>query len=410
MRSRVSQAQVTPELRRPSTMMAVISLAAVAVMLAALAAHYLAGPPEARLIDLAVYRNAAIALLHGTDIYATPASSLPFTYPPFAALLAIPLALVPLSVAQVLWTATKLACLVWIVFVLSRPLLARLGGWWPAALAALVAACAATVPVRSDVAFGQVNLILMGVIVTDLLVAPQRRTRGAMVGLAGAIKLTPMLFVPYLWLSGSRRAAATAMAACTAGVVIGFIVDPDGSAHYWTGGLLETTRLGNVTDTDNQSLRAVLARAPLSEPWLTLAWAAAALSIGAILMGGAVAASRRGDQASGVVLTGLLTALLSPVAWTHHLVWVLGLMAILISGDGRRVGAALGLWVLVVSELPWLAEARIAAGDGPPQLWRLLQAAIPLTIVALAVTCRPLRQPPHESSARALPQGHGKSI
>ena len=381
--------------------MVVISLVVGTGVLAAFTAHYLAGPPEARLIDLTVYRDAAIALLHGREIYAAASgSSLPFTYPPFAALMALPLALVPLSVAQILWTAAKLASLVWLVFVLGRPLLARFGSWWPALLAALVAACALTLPVRSDVAFGQVNLILMAAIVTDLLVAPQRRTRGIIVGLAGAIKLTPMLFVVYLWFSGSRRAATTAMATFTACVVLGFVVDPDGSTHYWAGGLLETTRLSNVTDTDNQSLRAVLDRAQLPEPWLTLAWAAVALSIGAALMGLAVAESRRGDQASGVVLTGLLTALLSPVAWTHHFVWTVGLVVILLSSRGRRVVAALGLWVLLSTELPWLAEARVAVGDGPTQIWLLLQSAFPLAIVALAVTCRPLREPPHEMSAR----------
>jgi alpha-1,2-mannosyltransferase len=52
-------------------------------------------------------------------------------------------------------------------------------------------------PVRSTIGFGQVNLILMGLVALDCLLPRTRWPRDLLVGLAAAIKLTPAVFVVF---------------------------------------------------------------------------------------------------------------------------------------------------------------------------------------------------------------------
>jgi alpha-1,2-mannosyltransferase len=85
--------------------------------------------------DFLVYQQGAQSLLHGGSLYDHATSShLLFTYPPFAAILFVPLVLAPFRVAYALWIAGELAALVWVVHVAFRPLLDRFGGWRPLAL------------------------------------------------------------------------------------------------------------------------------------------------------------------------------------------------------------------------------------------------------------------------------------
>src|SRR5512135_1886482 len=74
------------------------------------------------MIDLAVYQAGGSAVLHGHPLYdvAAPGTGLPFTYPPVAGVLAVPLSLLPRVPAQLLWTAANLAALVALLAVAVR--------------------------------------------------------------------------------------------------------------------------------------------------------------------------------------------------------------------------------------------------------------------------------------------------
>ena len=61
------------------------------------------------MVDLDVYRQAGRVLLDGGNFYQLP-GPLPFLYPPFAALLAVPLAVLPAALVQIGWTVAGALC------------------------------------------------------------------------------------------------------------------------------------------------------------------------------------------------------------------------------------------------------------------------------------------------------------
>ncbi|HEX5291080.1 MAG TPA: glycosyltransferase family 87 protein, partial [Streptosporangiaceae bacterium] len=187
---------------------AVILLAALA-WIAALAAiwplvrGYLTSVPDQRMVDLGVYRTSGLSVLQGQPLYTVltpPPQLLPFTYPPAAALFAVPLALLPWSAAQLAWVPfvyVPLAVIIWFAF---APLLRRVSPvpLRAAAFAVVFAAGAYLFPMRDEIRFGQVDTVLLALAVADCAARSPRWPRGVLVGLATAIKLVPGVFIVYL--------------------------------------------------------------------------------------------------------------------------------------------------------------------------------------------------------------------
>ena len=132
---------------------------------------------------------------------------MPFTYPPLAAILFVGLDVLPLTVAEVVMNLASVAGLTATALVVSW----RLFGWnQRALLTGLVVSAGAMVfePVRSTIGFGQVNLILMGLVALDCLLPKTRWPRGLLLGLAIAIKLTPAVFVLFFLVIAATRAGS----------------------------------------------------------------------------------------------------------------------------------------------------------------------------------------------------------
>ena len=303
---------------------------------------------ERGFIDLEVYRFGGSAVLHGQSLYAgpDPATGLPFTYPPFAALLLAPVAAVPAWVAASVWTAASVAALA-VLLHLVLDATGRAVGL--PLLAGLTAAALLLEPVWQSLSFGQVNLFLAVAVALDLL-RPDRRWSGVLLGVAAGVKLTPLLPVALLVLVGRRGAAGRAVAAFGATVLLAGLARPGDSLDYWTDVLWDPSRIGGVAFSSNQSVQGVLARVLGHEP-PTLLWAAVAgLAAGVVLL---VAAAwwRRGDRALGLVLTVLAMLLASPISWSHHWVWAAPAAVVLWRRAGRRAAAA---WsALFVSGCIW---------------------------------------------------------
>jgi alpha-1,2-mannosyltransferase len=333
-------------LRRAALPVAVVLLVAQVVVLAIW--------PDAHLlmIDLQVYRAGGEAVLHGSPLYdGGVLLDLPFVYPPFAALLFVPLTVLPLPVLKFLWTVVGVA----LVVVVVRRSAATVGReLTPAVTTLLVAVLLVLDPIRTTFYLGQINVVLLAVVLADLTGRPERRLRGVGVGVAAALKLTPLLFVVYLLLTGRRRAAATAVATFAAAVGFGFLLDPADSAVYWLDGTFAAAdRISPVAATSNHSLAGLLARAG-APGWVGLA-AAGALAVAGLVV--AVRAHRRGQELLALTLCGLIAAAAAPFAWSHHFVWFGPLVVLLAhhaaAGD-RRAGAA--LVAVVVVTVAWITR------------------------------------------------------
>ena len=64
-------------------------------------------------------------------------------------------------------------------------------------------------PLRANLEFGQINVVLMTLVIADCVPRRTYWPRGALLGVAVALKLTPAVFLLYFLLRRDRRAAVT---------------------------------------------------------------------------------------------------------------------------------------------------------------------------------------------------------
>ncbi|MFG2039412.1 glycosyltransferase 87 family protein [Dactylosporangium sp. NPDC048998] len=287
--------------------------------------------------DLHVYRGAIRHWLDGGDLYSYrqpgPMRDYGFTYPPFAALLLAPLALLPFPAALAVLAAASVAgtaALLWVRFRRALPVLTGL------------VLLAAVEPWRDTLSFGQINLVLLALVGLDLLVLRS----GALVGVAAAAKLTPALFIAYLIIARRYREAAVAAGAALAATGLAWLVAPGASRRYWGGLIWHVSRVGEVGEPSDQSLAGALHRLHAPEA----VWPLLAL---AVVLYWTIRV-QSSDDWTGLALTGVAMCLISPFAWVHHLVWELP--AVLVLLDRRRWIAVAVLAVLAL-RLVWLVPA-----------------------------------------------------
>lgn len=324
-----------------------------------------------RYFDLRVYRGAGWRIAHHQALYTEPIlRRLGFTYPPIAAILFVPLALFPLPLDEHIMVAIDVIALVfalrWTVSLACRvwPRVARTVGeprtaW---AVAAFAAGAALWIePVTVTLGYGQVDLVIVALVVFDIARSDQAKTKGAAIGVAAGLKLTPLLFLPYLLFSGRRRAAVVGSAVFAATMGVGFVVDGHDAAQYWGGMFIQSSRVGPPADPGNQSLRAALSRlAGTMHPGAMTVLVVMLVTLAALVM--AVRASRRGNEPSGYALCAIATLLASPVTWSHH--WTLALPGILLLAllayERRSPTLALGALALLAVGYGYLPQ-RIAS-------------------------------------------------
>lgn len=301
--------------------------------------------------DLRVYYGTVHTWLHhGGRIYdyQVPGTTYGFTYPPFAAVSMAPMGYVGLGTAIVGALVLNLAALALVLRILAGPGWRRYGwfGW------ALVACGLALFePLRDTFSFGQVNLLLLALVLGDswLLSTGRGRWAGVGIGLAAAVKLTPALFIGLLLVAGRRKAAAVAAAVALGATGLAALVVPDASRFYWTQAMWDTTRVGRLDYVSNQSLQGVLAR--LGEPGRPL-WATVVLIVLCVWAVRARRAVVAQDWTAAFALTGLTACLISPITWVHHLVWLLPSFAVLVRAGHPRIAGA--LYAVMCTSVVWL--------------------------------------------------------
>ncbi len=369
----ISAAPAAPITRRfASLLQAAAPVLLIASVAARLAWTYLA-PNGANFVDLHVYLGGAAAIDHPGTLYSyvyaeqTPDFPLPFTYPPFAAVVFYPLQLLPFGLVAFLWQVATMAALYGAVRV-SQRLMGVAFGPNGRRLAMLWTAITIWIePLRSTFDYGQVNVLLM-LPVLWAVYTTRWWLSGLLVGVAAGIKLTPAISGVYL--VGVRRwgAAVFSVVVFLATVGASVFVVGDQARYYFTDLLGDARRVGPIATSFNQSWRGGISRilgldAGFSPLVLT---AIAVTAVLAILAWRALDSSDRLGKLLVVELFGLL---FSPISWTHHWVWLVPLMIWAIHGPLReRPGARIVGWgwlALTIVGVPWLLSF------AQPTIWQI---------------------------------------
>lgn len=370
-------------------------------------------------VDMAVYREGVRAFLAGESVYSVPMQvgdlALPFIYPPFGALIMSPLVLIPGiddnlagNIMIRLSGVLLLACL----YFTARTVFPRRYGL------VLAAACWPVVlmmePVWLNASFAQINIVIMSLVVLDLV--PRRRwlPQGSLIGIAAAIKLTPLTMLLFFLLRKDFRPIITAGISALLMTALAALVRFDATKEYFSTvifGLGTKADFGvDTAYTSNSSLKGMLMRwhgsedAMLHSTWLTPVWLI--LVLGTIIGGALImwALLQRHLEVEAWLVNAVVMLLISPVSWSHHWVWLalvlpvagawamhlrnwvmLGTVALWTCwvlreppkwwyGDGNS-GYFLNFWQkILVSDFTWLALALLLS-----IAWALFNARQPRT-------------------------------
>jgi alpha-1,2-mannosyltransferase len=386
-----SAAQAAPFTRRlASRLQATAPALLILSVLARLAWSYLM-PNGANFVDLHVYLGGAAAIDHPGTLYSyvyadqTPDFPLPFTYPPFAAVVFYPLHLLPFGLVAFLWQIATMAALYGAVRISQRLIGVAAGAGQRVAM--LWTAITIWIePLRSTFDYGQINVLLMlGVLWA--VYTTRWWLSGLLVGVAAGIKLTPAISGVYF--VGARRWAAAVFSALVfvATVGVSVLVVGDQTRYYFTELLGDAHRVGPIATSFNQTWRGGISRilghdAGFGPPVL------AAIAVTAVLAVLAWRALDGPDQLGKLLVVELFGLLLSPISWTHHWVWVVPLMIWAIHGPPRRrPGAPIVGWgwlALTIIGVPWLlsfAQPTIWQISRP---WYLAWAGLAYVVAAVA--------------------------
>jgi alpha-1,2-mannosyltransferase len=340
------------------------------------------------------------------ELYAVR-DGLPFTYPPFAALLFAGLATLSFSQSSLLFIGAALAGAAVVSAWLSRHYFG-LGRWreafadWRFRTVALAGTAAILLlgPWRDTFVFGQINIILMGLILADFALHGKARAgeirwpAGLLIGIAAGIKLTPLAFGLYFLVRRDFRALAWMAAGFFGSIAMAWAVLPHASAAFWTRILPDTGRIGGPGYVDNLSLKGLLLHFGMSDSGLTsvvwLVLSLALVAVAALVIKWALAVD---ENFVAVSATAVLMLLISPVSWSHHWVWMavaLPSMAFAMHRVPTRSGRMrLAGWVIVgASALAfYLAPKDLAMMAGAEEWGKDPSTQWPLMVASLGVLC-----------------------
>ncbi|MBJ8340881.1 mannosyltransferase [Antrihabitans sp. YC3-6] len=360
-----TSAPSAPRTRLPLRTVAIILLtvsAATRLLWTALSANGL------NLVDLRVYVDGSAALADNqlyefSTSFGSPDFALPFTYPPFAALLFYPLHHLPFTVVGLAWQVATIGAMYLVVRISFELIDTALddtakGDKRPDRRNATMIWCAValwTEPVRTTLECGQVNVFIVAAVL-----AAARSARwwisGALVGLVAGVKLTPAISGLYFLLR--RRPATVGWSAVAFAATIGlsFALIGNQSRDYFTNLIGDATRIGPVGSVANQSLRGALSRLAGYDVGTGPAWLVG-VAIAVVLAALAWRALAASDALGALLVVQFLGLVVSPISWAHHWVWVTPLLIWLSYGPMRhRRGARALAWYWFAATalgVPW---------------------------------------------------------
>jgi len=343
-------------------------------------------------IDGEVYRQGAQALLGGRDLYHNlpPTESglkLPFIYPPFAAIVFAPLALVPkVASTAVIMLVSHLALLTTLYVVLRESTFLQAHRDRVLMVTAAVLPIATiSEPIMETITYAQINIVLMALVVVDLLwrVEGTKKLpypRGLLIGIAAGIKLTPLVFLLLPLLRRDFRTIAVSLLTFVGTALVGLLITFDNARRFWLHEMFANSHVnfgpkftGDAsTYAGNQSLKSLLSK--LSAPNLTLVLGVLAVLVLGLAVLGMINAVRQRDLPTAVVLNGVLGLLLSPISWSHHWVWAIpGLVLLAGAAYVRRDWAMLLMTTLISGFFMMGPHWKMPQGKGLELTWNVFE-------------------------------------
>lgn len=306
----------------------IATLAAVAIAAALIIWAFWTAPVFG--LDFRVYVSGGESVLGGGgDLYSKVYNGLLFTYSPFSALFFSLLALCGPDVGLAIFIAlSMLVALLTAIYgirflfrqssvkaVLTHPWLR------PAAIVAF-GFVVALGPWRETVAFGQINIVLFGLIMLDFLIKRKGWPTGVLIGIAAGIKLTPLVFGLYFLATKNWRGLRNMALGFAGTIAFGFVLLPKESLAYWMQLLPDTSRIGGAGYVDNLSIKGAILHFfgpdfAVNAPWLIIG-----IGLAAMAFSTAKRTARQGQPMTGIAATALLMLLISPISWSHHWVWI----------------------------------------------------------------------------------------
>lgn len=194
-------------------------------------------------VDLEVYMRGGRQLLEGVSLYTPIKGELPFTYPPFAAVVFAPLSWLGPNRATVLFLVLSLMGLAVVVHVALR-LVATSADASPVSpwMAPLLVLMIITLePVKYTISLGQVNAMLMALILVDHLLL-RGRWQGWLTGVAAGMKIVPAIFILPFVMRRQWAAAARVGAGCTLTFAVGAVAAWADTLRFWGGSFVDPQR------------------------------------------------------------------------------------------------------------------------------------------------------------------------
>lgn len=291
-------------------------------------------------VDMIIYREGVKAFMEGREVYSEPMFAgdiaLPFIYPPFGALVMVPLTMFEWmshdmagNIMIVISNALVLACL----YLVLRAILPKQSPWLVPATAAVWGLAMIIEPIRLNNGFAQINVVIMALVVLDLVPRKRWLPQGWLIGVAAAIKLTPLAMLWFFLLRKDFKAIFTAAASALIATAIAAAVRWDATVEFFSVTLLgmgTTSNFGvNSAYQSNSSVKGAIMRLFTSQEaldnnglasnalWLLAAFTV--IGVGGLLM---VKLMRRGMDVDAWLVGALVMLLISPVSWSHHWVWL----------------------------------------------------------------------------------------
>nr|VDG63838.1 Polyprenol-phosphate-mannose-dependent alpha-(1-2)-phosphatidylinositol mannoside mannosyltransferase [Streptococcus thermophilus] len=349
------------------------------------------------LLDVGVFRDAGNALVNGDPLYDgfPTRSGFAFIYPPFAALLFVPLTWLPEVAMDIAWNTSIILA----IFAIIGMACHRLGleRWWMWAIG-LTGFSTLLDTVYTNLYYGQINVFLILLVAADVLGYTPKKIRGIGVGVAAGIKLTPAAYgVIFLvrkdWWSVARSAGFFALTA-----LIGLALRPKESIYFWTEEFFVTDRGGDVFYPPNQGVGGMLSRGLLSAetvesiaPFILLTFALLSIFI-------AYRLEQRGRSVEALLVVVLGISLGAPIAVSHHWVGVILILPLIFAAQEKNVRV-----LLAIAAGAMISPSYTILDENNPQVWAwplwlntnifgLMGLAIFVAYLVIA-----LQKPPHEN-------------